>query len=86
MAGELAEYMPILCEKYEIDRRDVNICLVDTLDRDYEPPTELSAKAERRLRKMGVNILLGTSVVGIGLTISKPWPEIMPVVRRGTSR
>ena len=67
MAGELAEYMPILCEKYEIDRREVDICLVDTLERTITNlPPELSAKAERRLRKMGVNILLSTSVVGIG--------------------
>ncbi|HHU05556.1 MAG TPA: NAD(P)/FAD-dependent oxidoreductase [Clostridiales bacterium] len=87
MAGELAEYMPILCEKYEIDRRDVNICLVDTLDRTITNlPTELSAKAERRLRKMGVNLLLGTSVVGIGPDyIETMAGDNAEVVRRGTS-
>jgi len=67
MAGELAEYMPIICEKYGIDRRDVNISLVDVLDRTITNlPPKLSAKAERRLQKMGVNLLLSTSVVGVG--------------------
>ncbi|HZK02015.1 MAG TPA: FAD-dependent oxidoreductase [Anaerovoracaceae bacterium] len=67
MAGELAEYLPIICDKFEIDREDVNISLVDILDRTIPNlPAELSVKVERRLRKMGVNIILGANVCGIG--------------------
>ena len=36
MAGELAEYLPIICDKFEIDREDVNISLVDILDRTIQ--------------------------------------------------
>ncbi len=67
MAGEFAEYLPIICDKFEIDREDVNISLVDILDRTIPNlPAELSVKVEKRLRKMGVNIILGTNVCGIG--------------------
>ncbi len=67
MAGELAEYLPIICDKFEIDREDVNISLVDILDRTIPNlPAELSVKVEKRLRKMGVNIILGANVCGIG--------------------
>lgn len=67
MAGELAEYLPIICSKFEIDRDDVNITLVDVLDRTIPNlPAELSVKVEKRLRKMGVNLLLGYNVCGIG--------------------
>ena len=37
MAGELAEYLTIICEKFEIDRNDVNITIVDVLERNYTP-------------------------------------------------
>lgn len=67
MAGELAEYLPIICDKFEIDREDVNISLVDILDRTIPNlPAELSVKVEKRLRKMGVNIILGANVCRIG--------------------
>ncbi|MDF2593978.1 MAG: FAD-dependent pyridine nucleotide-disulfide oxidoreductase [Clostridia bacterium] len=67
MAGELAEYVPILCEKYEIDRRLVTICNVDILERSVPIlPEKLSRKVERRLEKMGVKMMLSTSVAAIG--------------------
>lgn len=67
MAGELAEYLPIICSKFEIDRDDVNITLVDVLDRTIPNlPEELSVKVEKRLRKMGVNLLLGHNVCAMG--------------------
>lgn len=67
MVGELAEYVPILCEKYEIDRKEVTICNVDVLKRTVPIlPEKLSNKVERRLAKMGVTVMLETSVVGIG--------------------
>ena len=67
MAGELAEYLPIICDKFEIDREDVNVSIVDILDRTIPNlPAELSVKVEKRLRKMGVNIILGANVTEIG--------------------
>ncbi|HEY5585408.1 MAG TPA: NAD(P)/FAD-dependent oxidoreductase [Ruminiclostridium sp.] len=67
MAGELAEYVPILCEKYDIDRSLVTICNVDILSRTVPIlPEKLSDKVEKRLKKMGVIVRLNTSVCGIG--------------------
>ncbi|MGE5613707.1 MAG: NAD(P)/FAD-dependent oxidoreductase [Bacillota bacterium] len=67
MAGELAEYVPILCDRFEIDRKEVSLFNVDLLPRVVPTlPEKLSAKIQRRLEKMGVGMLLGTRVAGIG--------------------
>lgn len=67
MVGELAEYVPILCEKFEIDREDVTITNVDVLERTVPIlPEKLSAKVEKRLAKMGVDVILKTGVCGMG--------------------
>lgn len=67
MVGELAEYVPILCEKFEIDREDVTITNVDVLERTVPiSPEKLSAKVEKRLAKMGVDVILKTGVCGMG--------------------
>ncbi len=67
MAGELAEYVPIITDKFEIDPKEVSINIVDILDRTIPNlPPELSVKVEKRLRKMGVNCILKTGVCGIG--------------------
>lgn len=67
ISGELAEYAPILCDRFEIDRKDVSIFNVDLLSRVVPIlPEKLSAKIQRRLEKMGVNILLNTKVAEIG--------------------
>jgi len=67
MAGELAEYVPVLCDKYEVDRDLVSISVIDVLDRTVPAlPPKLSAKVEKRLKKMGVRVLLNTRVVSIG--------------------
>ena len=67
MIGELAEYVPILCDEYGIDRRDVSLYNVDGLSRVIPNLTEkLSAKVERRLEKMGVRVVLDTFVSEIG--------------------
>lgn len=69
MAGELAEYVPILCEKFEIDRKLVTIRNIDALPRTVPIlPEKLSDKVERRLKKMGVEVLLNTGVVRVGDT------------------
>lgn len=67
MAGELAEYAPILCENFEIDRKEVTICDVDVLNRTIPNlPEKLSEKVERRMKKMGIRVMLNTSVVKVG--------------------
>ncbi|MEY8356246.1 NAD(P)/FAD-dependent oxidoreductase [Lachnospiraceae bacterium 54-53] len=67
MAGELAEYVPFLCEEYEIDPSLVSMHNVDVLERSVPIlPEKLSGKVERRLEKMGVRMMLGTGVCGIG--------------------
>ena len=63
MVGELAEYVPILCEKYEISREDVTISNVDALSRVVPTlPEKLSNKLQRRLEKMGVKVILNSGV------------------------
>ncbi len=67
MAGELAEYVPILCDRFEIDRKEVSLFNVDLLSRAVPNlPERLSAKIKRRLEKMGVCMQLNTRVVEIG--------------------
>ncbi len=67
LAGELAEYAPILCDKFGIDRDLVTICDVDVLPRPVPIlPEKLSQKVEKRFAKMGVTTKFGTGVVGIG--------------------
>lgn len=67
MAGELAEYVPILCEKYEVSREDVTVYIVDILERTVPfLPKKLSDKVEKRLKKMGVTLMLSTGVSKIG--------------------
>lgn len=66
MAGELAEYTPILCEKYEISRDLVTIYIVDILKRTVPNlPEKLSVKVENRLKKMGVKLMLNSGVCAI---------------------
>lgn len=67
MIGELAEYVPILCDKFEINRDLVTLCNVDFLSRVVPNlPEKLSNKIQRRLEKMGVNVILNRRVVEIG--------------------
>jgi len=67
MVGELAEYVPILCEKYGIDRSEVTLYNVDGLSRVIPNMTEkLSAKVEKRLQKMGVKVVLNSFVAEVG--------------------
>lgn len=67
MAGELAEFVPVLCDQFEIDRELVSITVIDILKRTVPAlPEHLSIKVEKRLNRMGVRILLDTGVVSIG--------------------
>lgn len=67
MVGELAEYVPFLCEKYDIDRSEVSMFNVDGLSRPIPNlPEKLSNKVTKRLEKMGVKLLLNATVSAIG--------------------
>jgi len=67
LVGEIAEYAPILCDKYEIDPGLVSLADIDVLPRTVPVlPEKLSAKVERHLNKMGIRVLLNTGVVNIG--------------------
>ena len=67
MVGELAEYVPFLCEKYDIEKSEVTMYNVDGLSRPIPNlPEKLSNKVTRRLEKMGVKLLLNTTVSAIG--------------------
>ncbi len=67
MIGELAEYVPFLCEKYEIERDLVELVNVDVLQRAVPIlPEKLSEKVETRLEKMGVKLMLNSGVCMVG--------------------
>lgn len=67
MVGELAEFVPFLCEKYEIDREMVTLVNADGLSRTVPNLDEsISKKVERRLNKMGVDLLLNNFVQEVG--------------------
>ncbi len=66
MAGELAEWVPILCEEFGLSRNEVEIVAFDLLDRVVPTfPPRLSDKAQRRMEKMGVRVMLKTSLTGV---------------------
>ncbi len=67
MAGEIAEMVPSLCDRFEIDPSYVTMYDVDMLDRVCTIlPTKLSDKVQRRLEKMGVKVKLKTNIVAVG--------------------
>jgi NADH:ubiquinone reductase (H+-translocating) len=67
MAGELAEYAPLLCKKHGIPFEQVTMVNVDMLPRVVPIlPEKLSNKVEKRLTKMGVTVILNTGVTEIG--------------------
>lgn len=67
MVGELAEYVPILCEKFDINKTDVTLVNIDGLSRPIPNlPEKLSIKVIKRLNKMGVKLVLNALVTGVG--------------------
>lgn len=67
MAGELAELVPNLCDRFEVDPADVRIVNMDMLDRVCTIlPEKLSDKVQRRLEKMHVKVLLQSSTLTVG--------------------
>lgn len=67
MAGELAEWVPILCHQFEIEPSEVSMYMADLLDRVVPTmPAKYSARCHKRLTKMGVKIMLKHNVTEIG--------------------
>ncbi len=67
MTGELAELVPILCKRFEIDPSLVSIYEGDILERVVPVlPEKLSNKVQRRLEKMGVKVMLKCGICGVG--------------------
>ncbi|MGL5435035.1 MAG: NAD(P)/FAD-dependent oxidoreductase, partial [Lachnospiraceae bacterium] len=67
MAGELAELVPILCERFHIDRKMVTIVNIDAMDKVCAVlPDKLSSKVQKRLEKMGVEVRLKSQICGVG--------------------
>ncbi len=63
MMGELAEWVPVLCHDYNIDRSEVTLKLVDMMPRILNAiPEKLASKAQRYMEKHGVEVLLKTGV------------------------
>lgn len=72
MIGELAEYVPILCEKFEIKREEVTMVCVDGLSRPIPNlPEKLSTKVTKRLNKMGVELCMNASATEVGADFIK---------------
>lgn len=67
MMGELAEFVPVLCRKYEIDPELVSLFNVDALPRICPIlPDKLVEKIRRRFEKMHVQLLLSHGVCSMG--------------------
>jgi NADH dehydrogenase len=66
MIGELAEFTVELCKEFYIDPADVTLHVVDMVDKILPIlPEQLIRKAEKRLRKMGVNIITGSKITEV---------------------
>lgn len=63
MIGELAEWKNRLCEDFSVEKDEVKLYVVDALPKILPIfPDNLIRKAERRLRKLGVEIITGAGV------------------------
>ena len=66
MAGELAEYTPILCEKFRIPKEEVRIYIADVMDKIMPIlPDKARGRVMRRLAKTGVEVMLKTNITGV---------------------
>lgn len=66
MIGELAEWKNRLCIDFHIDKKDVKLYVVDALKRVLPIlPENLSIKAERRLRRLGVEIITDACITEV---------------------
>ncbi len=67
MIGELAEWLPQLCHEYHIDKNEVNLVLLDMMNRVLMPlPEKTAEKAAKYMVKQGINISTETRVLEVG--------------------
>ncbi len=63
LAGELQQFSALVANKYKVNEKKVNVTIIEGANRVL--PTldpKASAKAKNRLKKLGVNLKLGTQV------------------------
>ncbi len=81
MAGELAEYVPILCKEFSVDISDVAIRIIDAADRIMPQMNEkVSLRLSLRLKKLGVRVMTDCKVLSVtenGINITGK-PEFIP--------
>lgn len=66
MIGELGEWKDRLCKDFYIDKSEVKLYVVDALPKILPIfPDKLIKKAEKRLRKLGVDIITGASITQV---------------------
>ena len=66
MIGELAELVPIFCKQYQIDPSFVTLRTLDLFDRIMPIlPEKATNRAMKRLKKMGVEVMLNTTVTNV---------------------
>ncbi len=66
MIGELGEWKDRLCKDFCIDKSEVKLYVVDALPKILPIfPDKLIRKAERRLRKLGVQIITGAGITEV---------------------
>lgn len=67
MAGELAEYIPVLCKNYEIEESLVSLCCIDSAGQVLSGSSgKIAERVHYRLNKMGVSLMLNTKVWSVG--------------------
>ncbi len=63
MVGELAEWVPYLCDEFFINKEEVEVNLVELGDKILGIlPEKIQQKSVKRLNKIGVNVLTSTKV------------------------
>jgi NADH dehydrogenase len=64
LAGELLERKKTLCREYHIDESEVSVLIIEALDSILPiMPVKLRKKSEKRLKKMGAEILINSPIV-----------------------
>jgi len=77
MIGELAEMVPVFCREYHIDPSEITLRTLDLFSRIMPVlPEKATDRAMKRLKKMGVEVMLDT-------TVTKVTPESITFARQG---
>jgi NADH dehydrogenase len=72
LIGEMAEYRDELCREFYIEPEDVRLVVADMASKVLPIlPEKLITKAEKRLRKMGVEIIVNAKITGVDPTAIK---------------